>query len=158
MVFLWLSTEDQHAVRCDSGARRVIFVPDNAFFFPLSAMAPRKISRLIFLIFTKKHGLHVQADATKYLETLLEDDPNVQETLEKLIKLYRKRFAGICTYALSTSSFVAKISKQRRAARSLQRLHWSKLLLQCKCQPLLPVHELHSKGVLPTAWTRGCKI
>lgn len=53
-----------------------------------------KIKRSVYNIFTKKYGLHVQTDATKYLEGLLERDEDLVGTLEKIIKAYKKRYSG----------------------------------------------------------------
>lgn len=53
-----------------------------------------KIKRSVYNIFTKKYGLHVQTDATKYLEGLLERDEDLVDTLEKIIKAYKKRYSG----------------------------------------------------------------
>jgi DNA polymerase epsilon subunit 2 len=53
-----------------------------------------KVKRAIYTIFTKKYGLHVQTDATKYLESLLEDETDLADKLEKIIKAYKKRYSG----------------------------------------------------------------
>jgi DNA polymerase epsilon subunit 2 len=57
-------------------------------------MANIKVKRAIYTIFTKKYGLHVQTDATRYLEEILASENNVVETIEKIIKAYKKRFSG----------------------------------------------------------------
>lgn len=68
----------------------------------------RKISRVAYLVFTKKYGLHLHSDATRYLEELLQDEENLTETLEKIVKAYKRRFAGsdspegCCTTWLNT--------------------------------------------------------
>lgn len=54
-----------------------------------------KIRRSVYNIFTKKYGLHVQTDATKYLEGLLEREDDLINTLERIIKAYKKRYSGI---------------------------------------------------------------
>ncbi|KAI8349192.1 DNA polymerase alpha/epsilon subunit B-domain-containing protein [Choanephora cucurbitarum] len=59
-------------------------------------MAPHskiKIKRAIYTLFTKKYGLHVQTNAARYLETLLESEPDLTEAIEKIIKAYRKRYS-----------------------------------------------------------------
>lgn len=53
-----------------------------------------KIRRSVYNIFTKKYGLHVQTDATKYLESLLEREDDLVDTLEKIVKAYKKRYSG----------------------------------------------------------------
>lgn len=57
-------------------------------------MPPKKISRTIYLLFTKQHGLHVQTDAVRYLEDILKDDPDYSTSLDKILKAYRKWNAG----------------------------------------------------------------
>ncbi|KAL9552178.1 hypothetical protein PS6_004621 [Mucor atramentarius] len=52
-----------------------------------------KIRRSVYNIFTKKYGLHVQTDATKYLESLLEREDDLVDTLEKIVKAYKKRYS-----------------------------------------------------------------
>jgi DNA polymerase epsilon subunit 2 len=53
-----------------------------------------KVKRAIYNIFTKKYGLHVQTEATKYLEDLLIDEEDLSETLERILNAYKKRYAG----------------------------------------------------------------
>ncbi|KAI7900022.1 DNA polymerase alpha/epsilon subunit B-domain-containing protein [Cokeromyces recurvatus] len=50
-----------------------------------------KVKRFIYNIFTKKYGLHVQTDATKYLESLLENETDLIDAIEKIVKAYKKR-------------------------------------------------------------------
>ncbi|KAI9483679.1 MAG: DNA polymerase alpha/epsilon subunit B-domain-containing protein [Benjaminiella poitrasii] len=52
-----------------------------------------KIKRSIYNIFTKKYGLHVQTDATKYLESLLENESDLIDAIEKIVKAYKKRYS-----------------------------------------------------------------
>jgi hypothetical protein len=54
----------------------------------------RKVSRAVYLIFTKKYGLHIQPDASRYLEELLREETNVNDSLEKIVKMYQKRNEG----------------------------------------------------------------
>jgi DNA polymerase epsilon subunit 2 len=54
----------------------------------------RKVSRAVYLIFTKKYGLHIQPDASRYLEELLREEANVNDALEKIVKMYQKRNEG----------------------------------------------------------------
>jgi DNA polymerase epsilon subunit 2 len=54
----------------------------------------RKVSRAIYSIFTKKYGLHIQPDASRYLEELLRDDENVNDSVERIVKMYQKRNEG----------------------------------------------------------------
>ncbi|CAM0136734.1 unnamed protein product [Umbelopsis sp. WA50703] len=55
----------------------------------------RKVSRAIYSIFTKKYGLHIQPDASRYLEELLRDDENVNDSVERIVKMYQKRNEGV---------------------------------------------------------------
>lgn len=52
------------------------------------------LKRAIYNIFTKKHGLHIQTGATRYLESYLENDPDYNDSMEKIIQAYRKRYNG----------------------------------------------------------------
>lgn len=60
----------------------------------MSTNARTKVKRSIYNIFTKKYGLHVQTDATRYLEEMLIDEVDVVDSIEKIIKAYKKRFSG----------------------------------------------------------------
>lgn len=53
-----------------------------------------KVKRAIYNVFTKKYGLHVQTDATRYLEDMLINESDVVDTIEKIIKAYKKRYSG----------------------------------------------------------------
>lgn len=53
------------------------------------------MKRAIYNLFTKKYGLHVQTDATRYLEDLLINENDVVEAIERIIKVYKKRFSGM---------------------------------------------------------------
>ncbi|KAI8333436.1 DNA polymerase alpha/epsilon subunit B-domain-containing protein [Chlamydoabsidia padenii] len=53
-------------------------------------MPLKKISRTIYLLFTKQNGLHVQTDAMRYLEDILKNDSDFTITLDKIFKAYRK--------------------------------------------------------------------
>ncbi|KAG0175875.1 DNA-directed DNA polymerase epsilon, subunit B [Apophysomyces sp. BC1021] len=55
----------------------------------------RKISRTIFRVFTKLHGLHMQTDATAYLEEqlMIDKECDIVETLEKYITAYKKKYS-----------------------------------------------------------------
>lgn len=52
------------------------------------------MKRAIYNIFTKKYGLHVQTDATRYLEEILIEEDDVVDSIEKIIRAYKKRFSG----------------------------------------------------------------
>lgn len=60
----------------------------------MATNARAKVRRAIHNIFTKKYGLHLQIEATKYLEDLLISEFNVADTLERIIKAYKKRYSG----------------------------------------------------------------
>ena len=55
---------------------------------------PVKIKRTIYTIFTKKYGLHLQTDTSRYLEGLLAQVENPVDELEVIIKNYKKRYNG----------------------------------------------------------------
>jgi DNA polymerase epsilon subunit 2 len=61
----------------------------------------RKVSRAVYLIFTKKYGLHMQPDASRYLEELLRDEENVNDSLERIVKMYQKRNEGMLSQIIS---------------------------------------------------------
>lgn len=52
-----------------------------------------KVKKAIYNVFTKKYGLHVQTDATRYLEDMLINESDVVDTIEKIIKAYKKRYS-----------------------------------------------------------------
>ncbi|KAI7871797.1 DNA polymerase alpha/epsilon subunit B-domain-containing protein [Spinellus fusiger] len=52
----------------------------------------RQVSRVIFNVFKKRHGLHIQVDASRYLEEILEEELDLTEALEKIVKAYKKRY------------------------------------------------------------------
>jgi DNA polymerase epsilon subunit 2 len=54
-----------------------------------------KIRKFIHNLFTKKYGLVVQSDAAKYLEQLLAREPDIADTIERIVKTYKKRYNGI---------------------------------------------------------------
>lgn len=60
----------------------------------MAANTKLKVKRAIYSIFTKKYGLHVQTDATRYLEEVLINEEDVVDNIEKIIKAYKKRFSG----------------------------------------------------------------
>lgn len=66
----------------------------SSFFKNMSTNARTKVKRSIYNIFTKKYGLHVQTDATRYLEEMLINEVDVIDSIEKIIKAYKKRFSG----------------------------------------------------------------
>ncbi|CEG77121.1 hypothetical protein RMATCC62417_11918 [Rhizopus microsporus] len=51
-----------------------------------------KIRKFIHNLFTKKYGLVVQSDAAKYLEQLLAREPDIADTIERIVKTYKKRY------------------------------------------------------------------
>ncbi|KAI8080717.1 DNA polymerase alpha/epsilon subunit B-domain-containing protein [Gilbertella persicaria] len=82
-------------------------------------MAPHskiKIKRSIYNLFTKKYGLHVQTDAAKYLESLLESEPDLPEAIEKIIKAYRKRYSDERQVIVDEATIREVISSIRHSA------------------------------------------
>ncbi|KAI8379698.1 DNA polymerase alpha/epsilon subunit B-domain-containing protein [Radiomyces spectabilis] len=76
----------------------------------------KKVARTAYLIFTKKHGLHVQTDATRFLEELLQDDPNIPETMEKIVKSYKKRYADQQAIIVDKASLQAVVTSLQTSA------------------------------------------